>query len=118
MKSSLKIENRGNKMNKVILLGRLTKEPELRQTTSGTAVCNINIAVKRRFAKDGQQNADFINCTAFGSNAEFICRYFTQGTPIAIVGELRIDNYEKDGIRRYTTSVIIDEVHFAGKKEG
>ena len=104
-------------MNKVILLGRLTKEPELRQTQGGTAVCNITIAVRRRFAKDGQQDCDFINCTAWASAAEFICKNFEKGSPIAIVGELHSESWEnQEGKRQYSTNVTVEEVHFAGKK--
>lgn len=106
-------------MNKVILLGRLTKEPELRQTTSGTAACNFSIAVKRRFAKDGQQDCDFINCTAWQNSAEFICKYFEKGSPIAVVGELRSESWEnQEGKRQYSVSVNVDEAHFAGGKQG
>ena len=102
-------------MNKCILLGNLCKEPELRQTQSGTAVCNFSIAVRRRFIKDGQPDADFINCTAWQNTAEFICKYFHKGSPIAVVGELRSESWEnQEGKRQYSVSVNVDEAHFAG----
>lgn len=104
-------------MNKVILMGRLTRDPELRQTTSGIAVCSFSIAVNRRFAKDGQQNADFINCTAWRQQAEFICKYFHQGSMIAIVGSLQSRSWEnQEGKRQYSTDVVVEEVHFTGSK--
>lgn len=104
-------------MNKCILLGRLTKEPELRQTQQGTAVCSFSIAVNRRFAKEGQQNADFINCTAWQKTAEFICKYFHKGDVIAVVGRLETRQWEKDGKKQYATDVVIEEAHFCGSKK-
>lgn len=104
-------------MNKVILMGRLVRDPELRQTTSGVQVCSFSIAVNRRFAKDGQQNADFINCTAWRQQAEFICKYFRQGSMIAIVGTLQSRSWEnQEGKRQYSTDVVVEEVHFTGSK--
>ena len=75
-------------MNKVILMGRLTRDPEMRQTTGGIQVCSFSIAVNRRFAKDGQQNADFINCTAFGRQGEFAEKYLHKGMKIAVEGRI------------------------------
>lgn len=104
-------------MNKVILMGRLTRDPELRQTSGGIQVCSFSIAVNRRFAKDGQQNADFINCTAWRQQAEFICKYFRQGSMIAIVGTLQSRSWEnQEGKRQYSTDVVVEEVHFTGSK--
>ncbi|MBR4172793.1 MAG: single-stranded DNA-binding protein [Clostridia bacterium] len=104
-------------MNKVILMGRLTRDPELRQTTSGIQVCSFSIAVNRRFAKDGQQNADFINCTAWRQQAEFICKYFRQGSMMALVGSLQSRSWEnQEGKRQYSTDVVVDEVYFTGSK--
>lgn len=117
LKSSLKIKNGGNKMNKVIIMGRLTKEPELRQTPQGTAVCSFTIAVNRRFAKDGQQDCDFINCTAWQNTAEFICKYFHKGDMIAVVGRLETRQWEKDGKKQFATDVVIEEAHFCGSKK-
>lgn len=104
-------------MNKVILMGRLTRDPEMRQTPSGVAVCSFSIAVNRRFAKDGAQNADFINCTAWRQQAEFICKYFQKGSMIAVVGNLQSRSWEnQEGKRQYSTDVVIDEVYFTGSK--
>lgn len=103
-------------MNKVILLGRLTRDPELRTTPSGVSVCSFSVAVNRRFAKEGQQTADFINCVAWRQTAEFISKYFTKGRMIGVVGSLTTGRYEKDGQTHYTTDVTVDEAYFADSK--
>ena len=104
-------------MNKVILMGRLTRDPEMRQTQNGTSVCSFSIAVNRRFAKDGQQNADFINCTAWRQQAEFICKYFGKGAMISVVGNLQSRSWEnQEGKKQYATDVVVDEVYFTGSK--
>ena len=103
-------------MNKVILLGRLTKNPELKTTASGVSVVSFTVAVNRRYAKEGQQTADFINCVAWRSTAEFISKYFTKGRMICVVGNLQTGKYEKDGQTHYTTDVVIDEAYFAESK--
>ena len=104
-------------MNKVILMGRLTRDPEMRQTPNGVSVCSFSIAVNRRFAKDGQQNADFINCTAWRQQAEFICKYFQKGAMIAVVGNLQSRSWEnQEGKKQYSTDVVVDEVYFTGSK--
>lgn len=102
-------------MNKVILLGRLTKEPELSQTTSGIEYISFNIAVNRRITAK-EQKTDFISCTAWRKTAEFISRYFRKGSMIAVVGSIQTDSYEKNGAKVYTTYVNVDEVYFAGEK--
>lgn len=105
-------------MNKVILMGRLTKEPELRQTPQGTMVCSFSIAVNRRFAKEGQQSADFINCTAWRNTAEFIAKYFTKGNMISVVGNLQSRSWDgQDGKKQYAMDVVVDEAYFTGSKE-
>ena len=105
-------------MNKVILMGRLTRDPEMRQTTSGLSVCSFSIAVNRRFAKEGQQDADFINCTAWRQQAEFICKYFRKGSMIALVGSLQSRSWEnQEGKRQYSTEVVVDEVYFTGSRQ-
>jgi len=105
-------------MNKVILMGRLTRDPEMRQTTGGIQVCSFSIAVNRRFAKDGAQNTDFINCTAWRQQAEFICKYFHKGAMIAVVGSLQTRTWEnQEGKRQYSTDVVVEEVHFTGSKQ-
>ena len=100
-------------MNKVILKGRLTANPELRKTPSDISVCNFSIAVNRRFDKE---KVDFINCEAWRQTAEFIKRYFNKGKEIAVIGELHIDKWNKDGETRYLTKVVVDEVEFCGSK--
>lgn len=100
-------------MNKVILLGRLTRDPELRTTPSGVSVTSFSIAVNRRFAKD---QTDFINCVAWRQTAEFVSKYFAKGNMISVVGSLQTGRYEKDGQTHYTTDVVVDEVYFTGSK--
>ena len=102
-------------MNKAILMGRLTKEPELKSTQNGISRCSFNLAVDRRFKNaDGERETDFINCTAWRSTAEFISKYFRKGQRIAIVGSIQVRSYETDaGERRYITEVITEEAYFA-----
>ena len=103
-------------MNRAILMGRLTKDPELRRTQQGTAVVSFTIAVNRRFAKEGQQ-ADFINCAAWRQTAEFICKYFKKGSMLAVVGSIQTRSWDgQDGKRQYATEVLVDEVYFTGSK--
>lgn len=105
-------------MNKAILMGRLTANPELKQTPTGVSVTQFTIAVDRRYQSEGQRKADFINIVAWRSTAEFVCRYFTKGKMIALVGEIQTRDYTaNDGTKRYVTEVIADEVHFAGDKQ-
>lgn len=98
-------------MNKVILIGRLTKDPELRFTAgSGMAVSRFTVAVNRQFKKD---ETDFINCVAWGKTAETIAQYFTKGRPIAIVGHIQTGSYDsQDGTKRYTTDVAVESFEF------
>lgn len=105
-------------MNKVILMGRLVRDPELRQTPTGVSVARFTIAVNRRFAgKDAQQTADFISCTAWRQTAEFICRYFQKGGMIAVVGSIQTRSWDdRDGKRQYATDVVVDEAYFTGSK--
>lgn len=103
-------------MNKVILIGRLTSDPELRQTQSGTANCSFTIAVDRNNGADKEKTADFIRCVAWGKRGEFVGRYFTKGKQIAVVGNIKTGSYEKDGVKHYTTDVWVDEVEFVGGK--
>jgi single-strand DNA-binding protein len=104
-------------MNKVILMGRLTADPEMRQTPNGVTVASFRIAVNRRFAKEGQQTADFISCVAWRQTAEFVCRYFRKGNMIAVVGSIQTRDWnDSEGKRRYTTEVVVEEVNFTGEK--
>ena len=104
-------------MNKAILMGRLTRDPEMRTTPQGTSVCSFSIAVNRRFSREGQQQADFINCVAWRQQAEFICKYFTKGSMIAVVGSIQTRTWDgQDGKKQYATEVVVDEAHFTGSK--
>ena len=103
--------------NKVILVGNMTADPELKQTTAGTSVCSFSIAVNRRFTKaeQGQQTVDFINIVAWRQNAEFVSRYFKKGNPILVCGQLQTRTWnDNQGQKRYATEVIADEVTFVG----
>ena len=108
-------------MNKVILIGRLTADPELRQTQSGISSCRFTVAVDRRFAdkNTGERQADFISCTAWRQTAEFVSRYFSKGKLICVEGSLRNNNYQDKNhpdITHYTTDVQVDNVEFVGGK--
>lgn len=100
-------------MNKVELVGRLTRDPELRTTANGVSVCSFTVAVNRRFRNaQGEYEADFINCVAWRQSAELLAKYFTKGRMVGLVGSIQTRNYEKDGQRVYVTEVSVDEVHF------
>ena len=104
-------------MNRVVLLGRLTTDPELRQTPQGTAVTRFTIAVDRRIKTESGQQADFITCVAWRQTAEFICRFFQKGRMIAVEGQLQSRSWDsQDGKRQYATEVIIDNAFFTGEK--
>ena len=106
-------------MNKVILMGRLTRDPEVRysQGASQTSVARFSVAVDRRFKREGEPDADFFNCTAFGKQAEFIERYLHKGTKIVLSGRIQNDNYtNKDGQMVYSVRIIVDDVEFAESK--
>jgi single-strand DNA-binding protein len=106
-------------MNKVILIGNLTKEVEVRYTqTNNTMVASFSIAVSRKFKKDGEQTADFINVVAWGKTAEFVSKYFSKGLKIAIVGRIQTRTYDDDkGVKHYITEVVAEEVEFVEKKK-
>lgn len=105
-------------MNKAILVGRLTRDPELKTTANGTNVCSFSVAVNRRYKNaEGNYDADFINCTAWRQTAEFVSKYFTKGRMIGVVGSIQTRNYDdKDGKKVYVTEVAADEVHFVESK--
>ncbi|MBR1416860.1 MAG: single-stranded DNA-binding protein [Bacilli bacterium] len=106
-------------MNKVILIGRLTRDPELRTTPSGVATTTFAIAVDRNFVNQqtGQREADFINCVAWRKQAENISRYCNKGSQVAVEGRIQTRNYDaNDGTKRYVTEVICDNVTFLGSK--
>ena len=105
-------------MNKVILVGNLTRDPEYRTTPSGATVCNFSIAVTRRFAnQQGVREADFLNCVAWRQQADFVHRFFTKGRKIGVVGSLQTRTYDaQDGTKRYVTEVVCDECEFVDSK--
>lgn len=106
-------------MNKVILMGRLTRDPEVRYTQGGNAmaIARYSLAVDRRFKRDGEPDADFINCVAFGKSGEFAEKYLKKGTKIAVVGRIQTGSYtNKDGQKVYTTDVVVEEQEFAESK--
>lgn len=104
-------------MNNVSLVGRLTRDPEVRYTDGGLSIAKFSIAVDRRFKKDGQPDADFPNITAFGKTAEFVEKYFSKGQRIGLVGRIQTGSYQKeDGTKVYTTDVIAENVEFVENK--
>lgn len=107
-------------MNKVMLLGRLTKDPEVRYTqSSNTMVASFNLAVNRRFVKEGEERqADFINIVAWNKTAEFVSKYFQKGKQVALVGRIQTRSWDDDnGQKHYITEVIAEEVYFADSKK-
>lgn len=104
-------------LNKVILMGNMCADPELKQTQGGVSVSSFNIAVNRKYSKDGKNEVDFITIVAWRQQAEFICKYFKKGQAIVVVGELQTRNWtDNQGNKRYATEVVADEVTFGGNK--
>lgn len=105
-------------MNKVILMGRLTRDVEMRQTPSGISLARFSLAVDRSYTgKDGQRQTDFINCVAWRQTGEFIARYFGKGRMIAVVGSIQSRSWDgQDGKKQYATEVIVEEAFFTGSK--
>lgn len=104
-------------MNKVILVGRIVRDPELRTTNNGKSVATFPLAVDRRFKQEGQPEADFFNIVACGRQAEVICQYLGKGRQIAMNGRLQSRSYEvQDGSKRYVTEVVLEEFDFIGSK--
>ena len=105
-------------MNKVILMGRLVRSPEVRysQGAEPIAVARYTLAVNRRFKRKNEPEADFIPCVAFGKAGEFAEKYFKKGQLVSIVGRLQVRSWDKDGERRWTTEVIVEEQYFAEGK--
>ena len=102
-------------MNTVQIIGRLTKDIELRNTTNNLAVTRFSIAVMRDFVKQGEERqTDFINCVAFGKTAEFLEKYFKKGSQLVIIGRIQTGSYEKEGKKVYTTDILVEKVYFAG----
>lgn len=106
-------------MNKVILMGRLVKEPEVRysQGAEPIAVARYTLAVNRRFKRQGEPEADFINCVAFGKTGEFAEKYFKKGQMVSVVGRLQVRSWEdNEGKKRWSTDVIVEEQYFVESK--
>ena len=105
-------------LNKIILMGRLTRDPELRRTESGTAVCSFSIAVDRDFkSKNGEKETDFIDIVAWRATAEFVSKYFTKGRMAVVEGRLQIRNWtDKEGNKRRSAEVVADNVYFGDSK--
>jgi len=105
-------------MNKVVLVGNLTRDPELRTVGSGVSVCTFTVACQRRFANaQGVREADFINCVAWRQQAEFVAKYFTKGRRIGVCGSIQTRSYDaNDGTKRYVTEVVVDEAEFVDSR--
>ncbi|MBQ8766940.1 MAG: single-stranded DNA-binding protein [Clostridia bacterium] len=104
-------------LNSVIIMGRLTADPELRTTTSGLSVTSFTVAVDRNYKSGDERQTDFINCVAWRATADFVTRYFRKGQMIAVQGSLQVRNYEdKNGNKRTAYDVVADNVSFCGSK--
>lgn len=105
-------------LNKVILMGRFTRDPELRSTPQGISTCSFSIAVDRNFVRPGEERkADFINCVAWRQTAEFISKYFRKGSMVALEGSIQTRSWDdQDGKKRYATDVVVNQVYFAESK--
>lgn len=106
-------------MNKVLLIGNLTKDPELSQTNNGKSFCRLTLAVQRRFASaDGSREADFLNVTVWGASAENCHKYLRKGSKAGVSGSIQTRSYEaEDGTRRYVTDIVADEVEFLSTRQ-
>lgn len=106
-------------LNKVIIMGRLTRDPDFKQTQSGIAMCKFSVAVERQF-KDkvtGERQTDFLDCTAFRGTAEFISRFFTKGNMILVEGNIQNNNYtDNNGVKHYSNNIMVENVSFCGGK--
>lgn len=108
-------------INKVIIMGRLTKDVETKQTQSGNALCRFTVAVDRSFInkQTGNRETDFLECTAFGKTAEFVGRYFSKGKMILVEGEMRNNNYtDNNGVKHYSNNIAVNNVSFCGDSSG
>lgn len=104
--------------NRVILMGRLTRDPELRTTQGGVAMCRITVAVDRSFVRQGEERqADFLDVVCWRQTAEFVCKYFTKGRMIHVEGRIQNDNYtDQNGVKQYRNTITADNVAFCGDK--
>lgn len=104
-------------MNALHIMGRLTADPEITSTQSGTIIARYTVAVDRRYAKESQQKTDFFSCNSFGKQAEFAERYLKKGTKVVISGEMRLDTVQKDGKNVTYPKVAVNEIEFAESKK-
>lgn len=104
-------------LNKVILMGRFTKDPELRSTPQSVSVCNFRIAVTRNYKNGGSYESDFIDCVAWRNTAEFISKYFKKGNLVCVEGSLQSRNWEQDGQKRTAVEVMVDNTYFVESKK-
>ena len=104
-------------MNVLHIMGRLTADPEITSTQSGTTIARYTVAVDRRFAKDGQQKTDFFTCTSFGKQAEFVEKFLKKGVKVVVSGEMRLDTVQKDGKNVTYPKVAVNEIEFAESKK-
>ena len=106
-------------LNKIILMGRITRDPELRRTGNGVAVCSFTLAVDRDFkGQNGEKETDFIDVVVWRGTAEFVSKYFSKGRLAAVVGSLQIRNWEKDGVKHRSAEIIADNVYFGESRQG
>ena len=104
-------------LNKVVLRGRFTKDPELRSTPQSVSVCNFRLAVPRNYKTNGTYESDFIDCVAWRNTAEFISKFFKKGNLVCVEGSLQSRSWEQDGQRRYTLEVMVDNTYFVESKK-
>ncbi len=105
-------------MNKVTLMGRLTRDPEMRYSSNNnTPIVKFTLAVDRKFKQGEEKQADFVSCTAFSKTAEFIEKYFQKGKQMGLFGRISTGSYEKEGQKIFTTDVIVEDVYFTGSKK-
>lgn len=104
-------------INKLVLGGRLTSDVELKQTPSGVSVCTFTLAVNRKYQAEGQQQTDFLNCTAWRQTAEFISKYFRKGSSLCVTGSVQTRTWQdQNGQKRYATDIVVDEALFVDSK--
>lgn len=103
-------------INTVAIMGRLVRDPEIRTSQGGTKVARYTLAVNRSYRKEGDPEADFISCIAFGAKADFAEKYMAKGRQFAVCGHIQTGSYEKDGVRHYTTDIVVDSQYFADSK--
>ena len=105
-------------MNKIILVGRLTKDPEVRTTSAGFNTVNFTVAVNRNFKNtEGNYDADFISCVAYGNQADLVSKYLDKGSKVSVEGHIQTGSYEKDGKKTYTTDIVVEKIQFLDSKK-